>query len=87
MNTIRKDGKFTIPAEFRKKYGMDEGKFVTLIDMGNGSFILSSKVGKVDRLANNIARQFKEDNVTLEDMLETLDEERERLYKEHYSNE
>jgi bifunctional DNA-binding transcriptional regulator/antitoxin component of YhaV-PrlF toxin-antitoxin module len=82
---IRSKGTITIPSGFRKMYGLDEGETLTMIDMGNGAFMLSPKASEVERLANNIARQLKEDNVTFEDLLEALDEERERYYKEHYA--
>ena len=84
---IRDKGAITLPAKYRKQYGLDKGEILTMIDMGNGVIMLLPKHSEVDRLANKIARQFKEANVTLEDMLETLDEERRRYYEEHYAKE
>lgn len=84
---IREKGTITLPIEFRKKYGLEKGEILTMIDMGNGSFMLVPRQSEVDRLSNKIARQLKEDNVTLEDLLETLDKERENYYKEHYAKE
>jgi bifunctional DNA-binding transcriptional regulator/antitoxin component of YhaV-PrlF toxin-antitoxin module len=83
---VRRKGTFTIPSSFRKKYGVDEGEIYTFIDLGDGSFLAKRKVSQVDILANRIARQLKEDNVSLEDLLETLDEERRKLFKEKYGD-
>ena len=82
---IRDKGAITLPAKYRKQYGLEKGEILTMIDMGNGVIMLLPKHSEVDRLGNKIARQLKEANVTLEDLLETLDEERERYYKEHYA--
>lgn len=83
---IRDKGTITLPAEFRKKYRLDKGQILTMIDMGDGAIMLFPGYSEVDRLSNNIARQMKEDNVTLEDILETLDEERRKLFKETYGD-
>lgn len=88
MNTIqvRKKGTLTLPSSFRQKYGIEEGEVYTYIDLGDGSFLAKRRVSQVDILANRMARQLKEDNVTLEELLETLDEERRKLFKEKYGD-
>ncbi len=82
---IRSKGTITLPASLRKKYGLDDGETLTLIDLGDGSFMLTPKVPKINRLGDRIAKQLKEDNVSLDDLLKALDEERQRYYKEHYA--
>jgi len=88
MNTIqvRKKGTFTLPSSFRQKYGVEEGEIYSYIDLGEGSLLLKRKVSQVDVISRRIARNLKEDNVTLEDLLETLDEERKKLFKEKYGD-
>jgi bifunctional DNA-binding transcriptional regulator/antitoxin component of YhaV-PrlF toxin-antitoxin module len=81
---IRDKGTVTLPAEYRKRYGLDKGQVLTMIDLGDGAIMLLPGYSEVDRLSNDIAHQFKENNVTLEDILETLDEERRKLFKEQY---
>ena len=82
---IRAKGTITLPASLRKKYGLEEGEVMTLIDMGEGSFMLTPRVSKVNQLADKIARRLEEENITLDDLMTVLDEERERYYKEHYA--
>ena len=88
MNTIqiRKKGTLTLPSGFRKKYGIEEGEIYSYIDLGEGALLLTRKVSQVDILSRRIARNLKEDNVTLEDLLETLDEERRKIFKEKYGD-
>jgi bifunctional DNA-binding transcriptional regulator/antitoxin component of YhaV-PrlF toxin-antitoxin module len=83
---LRDKGTITLPAEYRKKYRLDKGQIFTMIDMEDGAIMLFPGASEVDRLSNEIARQMKEANITFEDILETLDEERRKLFKEKYGD-
>ncbi len=82
---IRGKGTLTLPIELRRKYGLDEGDIITLIDLGDGSFLLTPVVTKVDRLGNRVAQVMAEEGVSVDDIFRALDEERERYYQEHYA--
>ena len=81
---IRSKGTITLPASLRKKYGLEEGGMINLIEVGDGSFFLVPVESKVIRSADKVGRKVQEAGVTLEDLLGTLDEERREYYKEHY---
>jgi bifunctional DNA-binding transcriptional regulator/antitoxin component of YhaV-PrlF toxin-antitoxin module len=81
---MRKKGNLTLPAELRSKYGLNEGDVFTLIDLGDGSFMLSPRISRVNQLGDRVAQVLQDEKVTLEDLLSTLDEERERYFQEHY---
>jgi AbrB family looped-hinge helix DNA binding protein len=81
---IRRKGVITLPIELRRQYGLGEGDIFTLIDLGDGSILLTSQVSQVAQRGNQVARLMEDEDVTLEDMIEALDEEREAYYKEHY---
>ena len=82
---IRGKGTVTLPIELRRKYGLDEGDIITLIDLGDGSFVLTPIVTKVDRLGDRVAQAMAEEGISLDEILSTLDEERERYYQERYA--
>lgn len=82
---IRSKGTLTLPIELRRKYQLDEGDVITLIDLGNGSFLLTPTVSQVDRLGNRITQSLVDEGVSLDDLLTALDEERERYYQERYA--
>ena len=84
---IRKKGSFTLPMDLRTKYGVDEGDIFTLIDMGDGSFLLTPRISQVNRLGDRVAEILSAEGVSLDDLLNTLDDERERYYQEHYAKE
>jgi bifunctional DNA-binding transcriptional regulator/antitoxin component of YhaV-PrlF toxin-antitoxin module len=81
---IRSKGSLTLPIEFRRKYGLGEGDVITLIDMGDGSFLLTPFVTQVDRLGDRVAKAMADKGVTLDEILTALDEERERYYQERF---
>lgn len=82
---VRKKGTFTLPRDLRTKYGVDEGDVFTLIDMGDGSFLLTPRISQVKRLGDRVAEILNSEGVSLEDLLSTLDDEREQYYQERYA--
>ena len=74
MQRIRRKGIITLPASLRKKYKLEEGQILTIIDLGEGTILLTPKVSLVDKLANQIAEKLKDENITFEDLLQELNE-------------
>ena len=82
---IRRKGVITLPMELRRQYSLDEGDVFTMLDLGDGSLLLVPRVSQVARLGDEVARLMDEAGVELEAVLETLDQEREAYYREHYA--
>ena len=74
---IRSKGTITLPSELRNKYGLEEGEVLNIIDLGNGSFLLSPRRSRVDELADKIRVELELRGELLESMLTTLREVRE----------
>ena len=74
---IRSKGTITLPADLRRKYRLDEGEVLTLIDLGDGSFLLKPYRSRVDEYADKIREELESRGETLESMLVTLREVRE----------
>lgn len=81
---IRSKGTVTLPVELRRKYHLDEGDIITLIDLGDGALLLTSGVTQVDRLGDRVAQILEDEDVAMDDLLRTLEEEREQYYTDHY---
>ena len=81
---MRKKGGMTLPVKLREKYGLDEGDVFTVIDMGDGSFLFTPRVSKVNYLADRVAQMVEWEEVELEELLHSLNEEREYYYRDHY---
>ncbi len=82
---LRKKGSLTLPVEIRNKYDLEEGDVFTLIDFGDGSFILTPRVLQVNRLSDRVAMILEEEGVSLDELINTLHEERENYYHDHYA--
>lgn len=82
---LRRKGILTLPVSLRRKYNLDENDVFTLEDLGDGSFLLIPKISEVARLGDRVAEVMAEEDVTLEDMLEALDEERQNYYRDQYA--
>ena len=82
---LRRNGVITLPVALRRQYDLNAGDVFTLVDLGNGSFMLTPRVSQAARLADRVAQLVAEEGVNLEEMLEVLDQERERYYQDHYA--
>lgn len=82
---IRGKGMITLPAALREKYKLEEGKKLSVIDLGDGKFLLTTKASQLSKITARVEKKLKEENVKLDDLLEQLDEERKIYNREHYS--
>jgi bifunctional DNA-binding transcriptional regulator/antitoxin component of YhaV-PrlF toxin-antitoxin module len=69
-------GLITLPRELREQNKIREGDMLTLIDLGDGVFVMSPRHSKVDVIANKLAKEWQDSGQTLESMLKTLQEVR-----------
>ena len=53
-------------------------------DPGKGAFIITTKSSRVAALGDQVADILQDEGVTMEEILQGLDEERERYYREQY---
>ncbi|MGQ9553165.1 MAG: AbrB/MazE/SpoVT family DNA-binding domain-containing protein [Anaerolineae bacterium] len=86
-NTVqmRKKGNLTLPVALRNKYNLNEGDVFTLIDLGDSTFLLRPGISALNRLGDRVAAILKKEGVDLDSLLATLEEERERYYRERYA--
>ena len=70
-------GVITLPKKLRETSRIEEGDLLTLIDLGDGIVLMSSRRSRVDEIADKLAREWQESGETLETMLTTLREVRE----------
>lgn len=80
MNTtiqVRERGVITLPADLREKYKIDTGQIFRLVDL-DGIFVFVPMVPIVPELANEIERLRLEAGLSMEDLLVSLREQREK---------
>ncbi len=81
---MRGKGTITLPVELRRKYGLEEGDVITVIDLGDGSLLLTPIITQTDRLGDRVAKAIEAAGVSEDEILAALEEERERYYQERY---
>ena len=69
-------GIITLPKELREHNNIQEGDTLTLIDLGDGVFVISPRRSRVDEIADKLAREWQDSGESLESMLSTLREVR-----------
>ena len=82
---IRQLGGIILPAKLRQRHSLETGNTLTLIDL-DGVFFVVPKVSLVPKLAAEIERLRQEAGLSIEDLLEGLDEQRRRYYREKYGS-
>ena len=78
---VRQRGGVTLPADLREKYGIRKGDTFRVIDL-DGIFVLTPMVPMVPELAREIERMRVEAGLSIEELLQTLREEREKTRAE-----
>jgi AbrB family looped-hinge helix DNA binding protein len=81
---VRQRGTFTLPAELRERYNIKPGDTFRIIDL-DGILVFTPMVPMVPELAREIERARIEAGLSVDEMLKSLREQRERYVKEKYS--
>ncbi len=69
-------GVITLPKKLREDNAIVEGDTLTLIDLGDGVFVLSPGRSRVEKVADKLAKEWLSGGNSLESMLSTLREVR-----------
>jgi len=81
---LRDKGVIILPMSLRRKYSLRTGDVFSVSDLGEGIFMITPQVSRIAALGDQVAEILQSAGVTVEEMIQGLDEERERYYREHY---
>lgn len=81
---IKARGQLTIPKKIREMSHLEEGQVVSIIPVGD-SLIITPKRLELDEARREIKKIIKASQLSIEDLLAGLKEEREGLYKAKYA--
>ena len=82
---VRSRGLITLPTNIREKYGIKTGDTFRLIDL-DGVFVLTPMVPMVPKLAREIEQARLETGLSIDDLLQSLREQRQRYSQEKYGD-
>ncbi|MBM3241531.1 hypothetical protein FJZ31_35060 [Candidatus Poribacteria bacterium] len=80
---INQQGTLSLPFELQTKYNLNEGDVLTLLDL-DGIFLLTPKPSIVSILADKIEQLRQKEGLSIEDLIEGLDKQRQRYFEEKY---
>ena len=80
---VRERGQFTIPAEIRRRMGIEEGDVFSLLQLGD-TLIATRKKLVTPEIARAIEAVMEEEGITLGDLLNGLEEQRRVYAREKY---
>jgi bifunctional DNA-binding transcriptional regulator/antitoxin component of YhaV-PrlF toxin-antitoxin module len=80
---VRQRGSLTLPASFRERYKIKPGDTFKIIDL-DGIFVLMPMTPMVPELAREIERARVDAGLSIEEMLASLRDQRERYVREKY---
>lgn len=83
---LRRKGTITLPQAMRRQHNLSEGDVFTLVDLGDGAFLLTPGVSQVAHLTDEVARILASTDVTVDELLQALDLERESYYQDRYAS-
>ena len=84
---LRKRGQMTLPAKFRAALGIDDAKGAFLeARLAGEVVILSPRRTIIEQVADEVANEMARTAVTLDDLLEEVDRQREAYLKETYGD-
>ena len=70
-------GVLVLPKSLREAYNLQPGDSFTLLDLG-GVFVISPQRSEIDVIAERISKELQDKGESLESMLQTFREEREK---------
>ncbi len=80
---IKSRGQLTIPKKIRAVTRLEEGQLVSIIPLGESVLITPQRL-ELEEARGQIRNILKASGLSVEDLLQNLKEEREKLYQETY---
>ena len=81
--TIQENGQVTLPAEWRDRFGLKKGDEIVFEETDQG-LLISPREAILLRLLDDIGDELRENNVTLETLMQEGREIRSKLLKDMY---
>jgi antitoxin PrlF len=80
---LRERGQLTLPQTVREKLAVDAGDVLTLVQIDDLA-LLTRRESLLPKLSEDFTAIMKEDGVSLADLLQGLEQEREQLWRERH---
>lgn len=82
---VRERGQITLPQSVRTSLAVDAGDTLSLVQIGD-IVLLSMKTTLIPKLSQEFSTLMQEEGVSLADLLEGLEEERQSIWQERHAS-
>jgi len=82
---LRDRGQLTLPQAVRKELAVDDGDILTLVQIDDLA-IITRRSSLLPKLSQEFTAIMKEDGVSLAELLQGLEEEREQIWRERQAD-
>jgi bifunctional DNA-binding transcriptional regulator/antitoxin component of YhaV-PrlF toxin-antitoxin module len=82
---LRDRGQLTLPQAVRKELAVDDGDILTLVQVDDLA-IITRRSSLLPKLSQEFTAIMKEDGVSLAELLQGLEEEREQIWRERQAD-
>jgi AbrB family looped-hinge helix DNA binding protein len=83
-STIQENGQITLPADFRKRYGLKKGDLVVFKETEEG-LLISPRESLAIKLLDEIGEALEEKGISLDELIESGREIRQEIYEQKYA--
>lgn len=83
-SVIQENGQVTLPAEFRKRYGLKKGDIVVFKETNQG-LLISPRESQALNLLDEIGEALEEQGISLDELIESGREIRQEIYNKKYA--
>lgn len=80
---VLENGQVALPDDVRRRYGVEVGDLVSVLETANGILITSREVA-VSQALDSMGDALRDEGLSLEDLIESGREERAKLVREQY---
>src|SRR5260370_15970212 len=81
---IQEKGQVTLPREWRERFGLKKGDLVSFSVDDQGRLVVAPRTALAMEALDRIGNALREKGVTLEEMLETIEQTRQEMYDEEH---
>ena len=82
---IQEKGQVTLPREWRERFGLKKGDLVSFTVDDQGRLVVAPRTAQAMEALDRIGDALREKGISLEEMLETIEETRQEMYDEDHS--
>lgn len=80
---VGRRGVITLPKKMRDQNKIKDGDILYMYELASGAYVLKQQPSKIDQALDKLAEEWNPENISLEEIVQTVREIRAEYYEEH----